>query len=59
MFGLGDIWVSFAFGLSVVSVIICVIYGLVNWNKGHDDEMQQIKEEITWQVEDVKIDENF
>jgi len=59
MFGLGDFWVSCAFILSILSVAACVVYGIINWNKGSDDEMQQINEEIKWQAEDGKIEENF
>lgn len=59
MFGLGDFWVSFAFSLCILSVIACVVYGVLNWNKGSDDETQQINEELAWQTEDGKIEENF
>ena len=59
MFGLGDIWVSLAFVLSILSVAVCVIYGVINWNKGQDSEMQQINEEIKWQAEDGKFKDDF
>ena len=59
MLGLGDSWVLFAFVLSVLSVAACVVYGIINWNKGSEEEQQQINEEIQWQAEDVKIEDNF
>lgn len=59
MFGLGDIWVSSALVLSILSVAVCIIYGIINWNKGHDDEVHQMNEEIKWQVEDSKLEEKF
>ncbi|MEL7570841.1 MAG: symporter small accessory protein [Eubacteriaceae bacterium] len=59
MFGLGDFWVTSAFVLSLLSVIACVVYGIMNWNKGSDDETNQIDETIKWQAEDGKIEENF
>lgn len=59
MFGLGDFWVSCAFVLCILSVVVCAVYGIINWNKGNDDEMQQIDEVIEWQAEDGKIEEKF
>lgn len=34
MSALGDFWVSFALIANVAVTLICVIYGLINWNKG-------------------------
>ena len=34
MSALGDCWISFALVANIVVTLICVIYGLVNWNKG-------------------------
>jgi len=59
MFGLGDFWVSLAIVLCVLSVVACVVYGIINWNKGSDNEIQQIDEEIEWQTEDDKLEEKF
>mgnify|MGYP003594100445 CR=1 FL=1 len=59
MLGLGDGWVFGAFVLCIASVSACVVYGIANWNKGADAEIQEIKEELKWQSEDSKIDENF
>ncbi len=59
MFGLGDIWVFFAFILSLLSVLACVVYGAINWNRGTELEIQQIDEEIHWQLAENKIEEEF
>ncbi len=34
MSALGDFWVSFALLANVGVTLACVIYGVVNWNKG-------------------------
>jgi hypothetical protein len=59
MFGLGDFGVSLAFMLCIASAILCVVYGLMNWNKGSDDEAEQIKEELKWQIEENQIDDQL
>lgn len=33
MFGLTDPWIIAAYILTILSVILCVIYGVINWNK--------------------------
>jgi hypothetical protein len=36
MLGMGDWSVAAAYWLNIIAVIICVIYGAVNWNRGDD-----------------------
>ena len=59
MFGLEDFGVSSAFLLCIISAVLCVIYGIVNWNKGNENETDQIKEELAWQTEENQIDEKL
>ncbi len=33
MFGLTDIGILLAYGLSALSALLCVVYGAINWNK--------------------------
>jgi hypothetical protein len=33
MLGLGDFWVSLVFVLTLGSVLLCVVYSIVKWNK--------------------------
>jgi len=34
--GIQDIWVWLAYILCILSTALCVVYGLVNWNKGEE-----------------------
>ena len=38
MLGLPDASIWLAYVLSVGSALLCVIYGIVNWNKGNDSD---------------------
>lgn len=38
MLGLGDIGVFMVYILCILSVIACIIYGVINWNKGSNTE---------------------
>ncbi len=33
MFGLSDPWIIAAYVLTTLSVLLCVVYGIINWNK--------------------------
>lgn len=59
MLGLGDFWVSSVFVLIILSSLLCVVYGVLNWNKdGVDDKIIQ-DEEKKWQAEDQEIEEKL
>lgn len=49
LFGIQDPWVWGAYLLCVLSTLLCVVYGLINWNKGDEtvkpEDVQWAKEE--------------
>lgn len=51
MLGIQDPGVWMAYLLCILSVVICVIYGAVNWNKGDE---QVYPEDVKW-VKDEQI----
>lgn len=54
--GIPDPWIWSVFILCFLSTILCVVYGLVNWNKGGNDEDKQITEEKTWEEKEEEIE---
>jgi hypothetical protein len=56
MLGLGDFSVFAAYVLCILSTILCVVYGVVNWNKGGDVSPEEAAEEARWEAEERKID---
>jgi hypothetical protein len=58
MLGLGDIWVTFIFYLTILSVVLCVVYGIVNWNKGQDENELASKEK-QWKKDESNIEEGL
>lgn len=59
MLGIQDIWVFLGYMLSILSALACVVYGIINWNKGAEKEKEQVKEELDWEEEEREINENF
>jgi len=54
--GIPDFWIWSAFLLSVGSTLLCVIYGAINWNRGGNDESQQIDEEVQWDEKEKEVE---
>lgn len=59
MLGLGDISVFAAYILCILSALLCVVYGIVNWNKGGEVSSEIAAEEIRWDAEEKKIDDGL
>jgi len=55
--GIPDFWIWSVFILCFLSTILCVVYGLLNWNKGADVEPTQIEEATGWEEKEEKIAE--
>ncbi|HOW96153.1 MAG TPA: hypothetical protein P5567_08495 [Kiritimatiellia bacterium] len=49
LLGFEDPWVCTVYILCIASTLLCVVYGLVNWNKGEEtvqpEDVQWAKEE--------------
>lgn len=45
MLGIEDKWVSWCYLLCILSAVLCVVYGAINWNRGDDSVTQ---EDVEW-----------
>jgi hypothetical protein len=59
MFGITDPWILMAYWLCILSTLACVVYGYLNWNKGAENEIAQIDEEVKWQEGENNINETL
>jgi len=60
MLGIPDLSISLAYILCIASALLCLIYGIVMWNKGGgEDEAAEIEEEVKWQEKENLIDEKL
>ncbi len=57
--GLGDFSVFAAYVLCILAAILCVVYGVLNWNKGRDVSPEVVEEEARWDAEEKKIDDDL
>lgn len=59
MFGLPDVGIWLVYLLCILSAMICIVYGIINWNKGSENEAESIKEELAWQEKEAEIEEKL
>jgi hypothetical protein len=55
--GINDPWIWGVYLLCILSTLLCVIYGLVNWNKGGELEAVEISEEVSWEAKEKEMQE--
>jgi len=53
MLGLG-FWTGLAYLLCILSALLCIIYGVINWNAG-DEPVQA--EDVEWAKEEKEAEE--
>lgn len=56
MLGIADPVVALAYILCIASSLLCVIYGVVTWNKGDEEPGQEDKD---WAGKEDKMEQNL
>ena len=58
MFGLEGFGVMLGFVLTLLSALLCIIYGIRNWNRGYLDESEADRKQ-TWIEEEQQLEETL
>ena len=56
MLGIESKGVLMAYLLCIASTLLCVVYGVINWNKGHEEPQP---DDVTWAKEEKKVEEDL
>jgi len=56
LFGIEDTYIWLVYLLCIASAVLCVLYGLVNWNKG---ETPVKSEDVRWAEQEKKVEEEL
>jgi hypothetical protein len=59
MLGINDPWILTAYLLCILSAVLCIIYGAYHWNKGAENEAEELSEEAKWEKDELKIEETL
>ncbi len=54
--GIEDSYVLAAYLLCIASAVLCVLYGLITWNRGEEPVEKQ---DIDWAAEEQKVEEEL
>jgi hypothetical protein len=57
MLGINDPWIWGVYILCILSTLLCVAYGLANWNNGIEPgrEQVEIREELEWEDQEEQM----
>jgi len=58
MLGFHNFTIALVYILCILSSLLCVIYGAINWNRG-GERPNEPKKVIEWQQEESKIEEGL
>ncbi len=54
MLGLEGVAVPLGFILTILSTLLCIIYGILNWNKGYVTE-EELRQEKNWKEVEAEV----
>jgi hypothetical protein len=57
MLGIDDPWIWGVYLLCILSALLCLVYGTVNWNREGELEAIEIKEEEAWEANEEEMQE--
>jgi hypothetical protein len=55
MLGFAEFWAFMGYLCTILAALLCVIYGIANWDKPKADDAKEIEEEIKWETKDTEI----
>lgn len=58
MFGINDFGIALVYTLCVLSALLCLVYGIINWNRG-DPDAKDISKTTHWEEEEITIEEKL
>ncbi|HOP86148.1 MAG TPA: hypothetical protein PLM71_07295 [Syntrophorhabdaceae bacterium] len=59
MLAFTDILIFLGYVLTPISTFFCILYGILNWNKGVEEKDGDYREEIRWEKEEIELIEKL
>jgi hypothetical protein len=56
MFGIEDPVIYIGYLLTILSLILCVVYGAMNWHNGGDPEESELEVDAQWAEKEEEIE---
>lgn len=55
MMGIEDPVIYLGYIFAILSLILCVVFGIINWNKGKETDIKEIEKDKEWENKDDEI----
>ncbi len=55
MMGINDPGVYLGYLFAILGLIACVVYGIIFWNKGMENDIAEITKDLEWEQKDEQI----
>lgn len=55
MFGIEDPVIYIGYLLTILSLILCIVYGAINWNKGEEPREAELEIDAQWEEKEEEI----
>lgn len=55
MLGIDDPAIYLGYLAAIFSLIACIIYGIIYWNKGMEQDEEEIEKDLEWENKDEQI----
>lgn len=52
MLGIDDPGIYMGYILAILGLIACIVYGILNWNKGMETDIEEIEKDLKWEEKD-------
>ncbi|MCY1722854.1 hypothetical protein OU798_21075 [Prolixibacteraceae bacterium Z1-6] len=52
MLGINDPGIYLGYLFSILGLIACIVYGILNWNKGRETDIEEIQKDLEWESKD-------
>ncbi len=55
MLGINDPAIYLGYLMAILSLIACIVYGIINWNKGMEEDISEIEKDLKWEDKEEKL----
>jgi hypothetical protein len=52
MLGIDDPGIYMGYIFAILGLIACIVYGVMNWNKGMETDIEEIEKDLDWEEKD-------
>lgn len=57
MFGIPDPGIWMGYMLSIMSLVLCIVYGAYNWNKGKEPVQEDLTTDLEWEQKEEEMNQ--